>query len=129
VIVQSPQNQSVCEGGTVNFICVVMFNSGAMPGGAAWYTDNGNTVTGLPGHTESNDVDGRSAPANVTNVLTITNVSMRRSYVCAQGLGGNQVISSRSFLNVLGELVKCFVYLCTYVVHRYIHRYACMYAW
>ena len=115
MIIQSPQNQSVCEKGTVNFTCVVMFNNGAMPGGAAWYTDNDNTITGLPGHTESNDVDGCCAPANVTNVLTITNVSMRRSYVCAQGLGRNQVISNRSFLTVLGELVKCFcvfTYIC-----------------
>jgi len=89
-----------------------------MPGGAAWYTDNDNTITGLPGHTESNDVDGCCAPANVTNVLTITNVSMRRSYVCAQGLGRNQVISNRSFLTVLGELVKCFcifTYICMHV--------------
>ena len=77
VIIQPPQNQTVCEGETVNFTCVVMFTSGPL-GPAAWFTNNGNNdaTSRLPGHTLTDDSNGRSAPANVTNVLTVTNVSI-----------------------------------------------------
>jgi len=108
VIIQSPQNESVCEGGTVNFTCVVMLPNGSTPGSATWSTNNGNSnAGGLPGHTVTNDVDGCSGPANVTNVLTITNVNISnngRDYVCVQGVGMNSVVSNASFLTVLGEL-------------------------
>jgi len=101
-----------------------MFPNGSTPGSATWSTNNGNSDAGeLLGHTVTDDVDGRSAPANVTNVLTITNVNISNNgtdYVCAQGLGRNSIVSSTSFLTVLGESVKCF-YICIYVC-----MYVCM---
>ena len=42
VLIQSPQNQSVCEGGTVNFECVIMFPEGSSPGGAFWVDGDSN---------------------------------------------------------------------------------------
>jgi len=85
-----------------------MVTSGTV-GGAAWFTDRSVSVTVLPGHTATDDSDGRSAPANVTNVLTITNVSISdngRGYFCAQGVPNfNLIASNISFLTVLGKLV------------------------
>jgi len=110
VIIRPPVNQSVCEGGTVNFTCVVMFPSGTLTG-AAWFTNN-DFIAGLPGHTIIDDVDGRSAPANVTNVLTITDVSISNNgtdYVCVQKL--NTVMSNAVFLTVFGELYIISLYL------------------
>ena len=66
-IIQSPQNQSICEGGTVNFKCVIMFPVGSTPGGAAWYTERGSDATSIGDHTATNDANGRSPPPNVTN--------------------------------------------------------------
>ena len=62
---------------------------------------------GLPGHTVTDDIDGHSALANVTNVLTIIiiNVSIsnnRRDYVCVQIF--NFAMSDALFLTVFGEL-------------------------
>ena len=95
-------NQSTCAGGTVNFTCVVMFTSGPL-GPASWFTNDGNTdATAEPGHTRSDDSNGRSAPANVTTVLTVTNVSISDNgddYVCTQGLNAR---SNTVFLTVLG---------------------------
>ena len=97
-------NQSVCAGDTVNFTCVVMFTS-EPPGPATWFTSNGNSdATGLPGHSRSDDSNGRSAPANVTTVLTVTNVSISnngRDYFCTQGFSHRSDIV---FLTVFGEL-------------------------
>ena len=102
VIIQPPQNQSVCEGGTVNFTCVVMFTSGS-PGAATWFTNNGaNDASREPDHTVTDNSNGRSAPANVTTVLTVTNVSNSdngEDYICAQGLSERSDIV---FLTVLG---------------------------
>ena len=81
-------NQSVCVGDTVHFTCVVMFTSG-LPGPASWFTNNGNNdASRQPGHSVTTDVDGRSAPANVTTVLTVTNVGISDNgldYICTQG--------------------------------------------
>ena len=97
-------NQSVCAGETVNLTCVVMFTS-VSPGPASWFTDNGNNdASRLLGHSLTDDVDGRSAPANVTTVLTVTNVGISdngRDYTCVQGVN---IISDRVFLIVFGEL-------------------------
>ena len=66
MIIQSPQNQSVCEGGTVNFTCVVMFPSGTTPHSAFWITYNGQvSAAGLPGHSTTNNLSGTSVPVNV----------------------------------------------------------------
>ena len=107
MIIQSPQNQSVCEGGTVNFTCVVMFPSGTTPGSANWATNNGQSnAASWPGHTITSDLIGFSVPVNVTNVLTVTNVDSSnngRDYVCVQGLV-NPVISNTAFLTVNGNV-------------------------
>ena len=104
VIIRSPVNQSACEGETVHFTCVVMFTSGS-PSPASWFTNNGgNDASGLPGHTRTDDNNGRSAPANVTTVLAVTNVSISDNgadYTCVQGL---IAISDTAFLTVFGEL-------------------------
>jgi len=128
VIIQSPQNQSVCEGGTVNFTCVVMFPNGSTPGGAGWFYNNrANDAEDLASHFATNDVAGRSAPANITNVLTITNADFsnnRRDYVCVQGAG--IAVSNISFLTVLGKLVKCFcICMCFYVCVAVLYNVAC----
>ena len=103
VIIQSPQNQTGCEGGIVNFTCVVMFISDPLDP-ANWFTNNGiNDASREPGHTRTDDSNGRSAPANVTTVLTVTNVSISDNgsdYICAQGLNER---SDTVFLTVLGE--------------------------
>ena len=41
VLIQPPQNQSVCEGKAVNFTCVVMFTS-RTPSAAIWLSDSGS---------------------------------------------------------------------------------------
>ena len=97
-------NQSACAGETVHFTCVVMFTSGPL-GAASWLTNNGNIdASGLPGHTRTDDSNGYSAPANVTTVLTVTNVDISDNgadYICVQGLN---VISDTVFLTVFGKL-------------------------
>ena len=106
-IIGSPVNQSVCAGETVNFTCVVMFTSGPL-GPATWFTNNGiNDASGLPGHSRTDDSNGHSAPANITTVLTVTNVSISndgRDYFCAQGFNAR---SDTVFLTVFGELQVC----------------------
>ena len=95
MINQPPQNESVCEGGTVNFTCVVMFTSRRLSA-AFWITNSGTTdATTLPGHTRTDDSNGRFAPANVTTVLTVTNVNIsdgEADYTCAQGFFEKKVI-------------------------------------
>ena len=97
-------NQSACAGETVHFTCVVMFTSGS-PGAAAWFTNNGNNdASRETGHTLTDDSNGRSAPANVTTVLTVTNVSISDNgadYICGQGFNA---ISDTAFLTVFGKL-------------------------
>ena len=118
VIIRSPVNQSVCVGGTVNFTCAVMFTSGLL-GPANWFTNNGNIFTiALPGHTRTDDSNGRSAPANVTTVLTVTNVSIsdnEADYFCAQGLNER---SDTVFLTVFGKF--------RLHIHTYVHAYVCV---
>ena len=91
----------------MNFTCVVMFTSGPTSA-AVWFTNNGiNDATALPGHTRTDDSNGRSAPANVTNVLTVTNVSISDNgadYICAQGRVDE---SDTVFLTVFGKLRTC----------------------
>ena len=103
VIIQSPQNQTVCEGGTVNFTCVVMFTSGRLSA-ASLLTDNGDTDAGsLPGHTRTDDSNGRSAPGNVTTVLTVTSVNISDNgtdYFCVQGANKR---SDTVYLTVLSK--------------------------
>ena len=105
VIVKAPVNQSACVGDTVNFTCVVMFTSGPL-GPASWFTNNGNNDASiLPGHSVTDNSDGLTAPANVTTVLTVTNVNIsnnRTDYVCVQGL---IAISDIAYLTVFGELL------------------------
>ena len=88
VIIQHPQSQSVCEGETVNFTCVIMFPEGTTPGGAGWLDVNSNIINNNPPHVIiTDDSLGHSAPANVTNVLTVTNVNTSINgsvYVCAR---------------------------------------------
>ena len=128
-----PQSQSVCEGGTVKFTCVLMFPSGATPGGAAWFTEDGGDAGGLPGHTTSNDLNGRPAPANVTSVLAITNVNISNNgvgYVCGFGFAMNSVASNASFLTVLGMYIWKFCFLmCSLHMHTLCvyHAYICTY--
>ncbi|XP_065910565.1 uncharacterized protein [Dysidea avara] len=90
VILLSPQNVSVCEGETANFSCLVMWPDGLTPGGATWFTNNGNNDASTePGLIITNDYDGRLAPTNITNILIVTNVSSSNNgsdYVCVQGL-------------------------------------------
>ena len=104
MIIQSPQNQSTCEGGTVNFTCIVMFTS-VRPAAATWFTKNRNKDARFePGHSLTDDSDGLAAPANVTNVLTVTNVSINDNgadYTCAQGTNVDDHIA---YLTVIGEL-------------------------
>ena len=117
-MIESPQNQSACEGGTVEFTCVMMFPSGTTPGGVIWATDGGADASQLPDHTTTNDANGRSAPANVTTVLTVTNVNISRNgkdYVCGIfGIGVNAVASNTSFLTVLSKqnFNICYTYVC-----------------
>ena len=106
MLIESPQNQSVCEGGTVEFACVIMFPSGTTPAGAIWVTDSGGDAGQLQGHRITNDVNGRSAPAIVTTVLTVINVNISnngKGYICGFGIGVNAVASNTSFLTVLSK--------------------------
>ena len=99
-------NQSTCAGETVNFTCVVMFTSGS-PGPAGWFTNNGNNdASREPGHTLTDDSNGRSASANVTTVFTVTNVSISDNgadYVCTQG---RFEASDTVYLTVFGRLTS-----------------------
>ena len=123
VIIRSPVNQSACKGETVDFTCVVMFTS-RTPSAASWITENGNTdAIMLPGHTRTDDSNGRSAPANVTTVLTVINVSISDNgtdYFCAQGFSQRSDIV---FLTVFGEFYNAYMrtsmYVCAYI-------YSCM---
>ena len=106
-------NQSACVGEAVNFTCVVMFTSGT-PSAASWITDLGTSdAAALPGHTRTDDSNERSAPANVTTVLTVTNISISDNgadYLCSQGLNP---ISNRVFLTVFGEFSLHICIYCT----------------
>ena len=113
VIVRSPVNQSACVEDTVNFTCVVMFISGS-PGPASWLTNNGNIdASRQPGHSLTDDSDGLTAPANVTTVLTVTNVNISNNgadYTCVQGLNTR---SDTAYLTVFGEML-IYALLCGY---------------
>jgi len=112
IVIIQPQNQSACVGGIATFTCVVMWPHGSGTiGPAAWFFDNGlNIASGEPGHTTTNDIDGRSAPTNVTNTLIVTNVNISNNgsnYLCANGLN---VRSNTAYLIVLGKMC------CNYLV-------------
>ena len=105
VIIQSPQNQSVCEGETATFTCVVMFTS-MMPRGASFFIDDGNADANLEqDHVVTNNASQfTTAPANVTSVLTVTNVNIsnnRSNYFCQQGSRGNP--SETVYLTVISK--------------------------
>ena len=104
MIIQSPQNQSTCVGRTVTFTCVVMFTSVSL-GRATYLTGNRYIdASGEPGHSVTDDRNGRNAPANVTSVLTVTNVSISDNgadYTCAQGAN---IDDNTAYLTVIGEL-------------------------
>ena len=104
--IQSPQNQSVCEGRTVKFTCVVMFPSGSVITSINWATNDGlQDATSLPNHTADDNGNEVTPPADVTSVLTLSNVSINRNradYTCTQGVL-NPIISNLSFLTVLGK--------------------------
>ena len=106
VVIQSPQNQSICEGRTVYFECVITFSEGTSPGGAFWSDGDGNPVEEQPPTiTIDDDSNGLTAPANVTTTLTIANVSISDNetvYFCGRGIGQNSIASDPSILIVLG---------------------------
>ena len=99
------------------FECKVMFTDG-IPGANYWLGGTANDASRLPGHTATDDSNGRSAPANVTNVLTVTNVDYNGTgYAYFQNV---MQISSAAFLTVFGE--------CTYLnIQIYVHKYICAY--
>ena len=123
-------SQSACVGGTVNFTCVVMFTS-STPRAASWITENGNSdAITLPGHTRTDDSNGRSSPANVTTVLIITDVSISDNgadYICVQGFN---VRSDTVFLTVFGEFsihyLNLFTLLLIYM-YSYVRIIMCSY--
>ena len=111
-IIQSPQSQSVCEGETVNFACVVMFVTGRPGSAIIWLADSANShdASGLPGHSVSNNSYGQLAPANITSVLTVTNVNISNNgtgYTCVYSDFFMRVSDTAGFLIVLGEALKC----------------------
>ena len=104
MIIRSPENQTVCEGGTATFTCIVMFPNGSFLEPANWVTNGRNALVDNR-HTATNDINGRSAPADVINVLTITNVRISDNgadYICTQSLV-NPILSNTSFLRVVGK--------------------------
>ena len=119
VIIEPPQSQSVCEGGTVEFTCVVMFPNGTTPAASLWATESiSDVTTALPDHNATNDLNGRSAPVNVTNVLTVTDVRInfdQIGYVCGVIVNLNFVGSNASILTVFGKY-KFIVCIC---MHTY----------
>ena len=105
-IIQSPQNQSACEGKTVNFTCVVMFPAGSMLYSALWFNTNGGSAIQPPDATATDDSDGLTAPANVTNVLTLTNIRIsdnRYGYFCGFVIGTDLISSNISFVTIHGK--------------------------
>ena len=90
----------------MEFTCILMFPSGTTPGSPLWVNDDGGDASTLPGHSTSNDLNGRPAPTNVTSVLTITNVNTSNngtSYSCGISIGVNSVISNESLLTIFGK--------------------------
>ena len=106
VIIQSPENQTVCEGGTATFTCIVMFPNGSDLEPVNWVTNGGRTNALIDSrHTATNDINGHSAPADVINMLTITNVGADDNgadYSCTQGFF-DPVRSNTSLLTVVGK--------------------------
>ena len=130
MIIQSPQNQSTCEGGTVTFTCVVMFTIGTL-GPATWFTSNGNIdASRQPDHSLTDDSDGLTAPANVTTMLTVTNVSIGDNgadYTCAQGANAYSDITylvSLLFICKAILRINTQMYLCVSIVIHWQHCYS-----
>ena len=125
VIIRSPVNQSTCIGETVQFTCVVMFTSGPL-GPAGWFTNNGNIdASREPGHSLTDDSNGRFTPANVTTVLTVTNVNISDNgadYICAQGFNA---VSDTVFLSVFGKLRNYRLSRISYVGSTYVFNFCC----
>ena len=80
-----------------------MFPSGMLPRGATWFTDNDVDVGSLSDHDITDDSNGRSAPANVTSMLTVTDVNINdngTSYICGIFADLIFIRSNASFLTV-----------------------------
>ena len=104
----------------MEFTCILMFPSGTTPGSPIWADDDGGDANSLQGHSTSNDLNGRPAPANVTSVLTIINVNTSNngiSYSCGFGIGPTSVASNESFLTIFGKHTygNLFGYVCMYI--------------
>ena len=86
-----------------------MFPNGTRPIGANWGTNNGLiTIRANDVYDITDDSNGRSAPADVTTVLTVTNVTISDNgtdYVCTQGLV-TPAVSSVAFLTVVGKQIN-----------------------
>ena len=84
----------------------------ATPGSVTWLTNNGDgSVTGLPGHTPIVRNTAVPPPANITNVLVVTNARLiddGRDYICQQGI---RAISEPVLLTVFGKLLKFSIYI------------------
>ena len=86
-----------------------MFPNGTIPIGANWGTNNGLiTIRANDVYDITDDSNGRSAPADVTTVLTVTNVTISDNgtdYLCTQGLV-IPAVSSVAFLTVVGKQIN-----------------------
>ena len=86
------------------FECMVMFTAG-MLGTNYWLGGTANDASRLLGHTATDDSNGRCAPANVTNVLTVTNVDISYNGTGYAYFQNAMQISSAAVLTVFGEYI------------------------
>ena len=103
VLIQYSQDQSVCEGGTASFVCVISFPNGETPRYPLWLDENDDPVRGT-NYNINDEVNGQ----NITSVLTVINVRISDNGDGFYCLRINTFQSNVSFLTVLGK------YLCTY---------------
>ena len=86
-----------------------MFPSGTIVDSAIWPTESATDSTAsLPGHAATSDIGNRTAPANITNVLTITDVRSSfngTNYVCGVIVDIEFIGSNASILTVLGKFI------------------------
>ena len=101
-IVKGPQNQSVCEGENATFSSTIMFTVG-MPGPTFWLGGAITDASKLPGHITTDDSNGRCAPVNVTNLLTIIKPSRSLNGTGYASFQDVMHISDVAFLIVYGE--------------------------
>ena len=101
-IVKPPQNQTVCEGENAIFTCTITCTTGtSCP--AFWLGGTFTDASKLPGHIATDDSNGRSAPVNVTAVLTVINVSPSHNGTGYAYFQDVTHISDVAFLTVFGE--------------------------